>query len=144
MASILLSGPAGGAKSQEAIELIKDATGPTIAADFQSIVVALLQLQRGPDGRYPVRPEWVLPLTEYVRQAAVEGAINRDIDVILTNSDGSPSRRDYLLKKLGPGCNGANFRPWGRRSCKGRLSNSKTGKLSRECGKAIGRWYRRR
>ena len=48
MASILLSGPAGGAKSQVAIELIKNATGPTIAADFQSIVVALLQLQRGP------------------------------------------------------------------------------------------------
>ena len=143
MASILLSGPAGGAKSQEAIQLIKDATGPTIAADFQSIVVALLQLRRGPDGRYPVRPEWILPLTEYVRQAAVEGAINRDIDVILTNSDGSPERRDYLLKKLGPGSTEQILDP-GEEVVRARLSNSKTGKLSRECGKAIGRWYRRK
>ena len=42
MASILLSGPAGGAKSQHAIELIKNGSGPTIAADFQSLVVAML------------------------------------------------------------------------------------------------------
>ena len=143
MASILLSGPAGGAKSQVAIELIKNATGPTIAADFQSIVVALLQLQRGPDGRYPVRPEWILPLTEYVRQAAVEGAINRDISVILTNSDGSPSRRDYLLNKLGPGATEQILDP-GEDVVKARLSSPKTGKLSRQCGKAIGRWYGRR
>ena len=143
MASILLSGPAGGAKSQEAIQLIKDSTGPTIAADFQSIVVALLQLQRGPDGRYPVRPEWVLPLAEFVRQAAVEGAISREISVVLTNSDGSPERRDYLLKKLGPGSTEQILDP-GEEVVKARLSNSKTGKLSRECGKAIGRWYRRR
>ena len=142
MASILLSGPAGGAKSQEAIQLIKDATGPTIAADFQSIVVALLQLQRGPDGRYPVRPEWVLPLAEFVRQAAVEGAISREISVVLTNSDGSPERRDYLLKKLGPGSTEQILDP-GEDVVRGRLANSK-GKLSRECSKAISRWYRRR
>ena len=142
MASILLSGPAGGAKSQVAVELIKNATGPTISADFTSIVVALLQLQRGPDGRYPVRPEWVLPLAEYVRQAAVNGAINRDIAVILTNSDGSPSRRDYLLKKLGPGATEQIIDP-GEDVVRARLANPK-GNLSRECGKAIGRWYRRR
>ena len=74
--------------------------------------------------------------------AAVEGAINRDIDVILTNSDGSPERRDYLLKKLGPGSTEQILDP-GEEVVKARLSNSK-GKLSRECGKAIGRWYRRR
>ena len=143
MASILLSGPAGSSKSQRAVELIKDATGPTIAADFQSIVVALLQLQRGPDGLYPIRPEWVLPLAEYVRQAAVEGAINREISVVLTNSDGSPERRDYLLKKLGPGSTEQILDP-GEDVVRARLSNSKTGKLSSECGKAINRWYRRK
>ena len=43
VASILLSGPAGGAKSQAAVELIKNgAQGRQSAADFQSIVVALL------------------------------------------------------------------------------------------------------
>ena len=71
------------------------------------------------------------------------GAINRDIDVILTNSDGSPSRRDYLLSKLGPGSTEQILDP-GEDVVRARLSNSKTGKLSRECGKAIGRWYRRK
>ena len=140
MASILLSGPAGGAKSQEAIQLIKDATGPTIAADFQSIVVALLQLRRGPDGRYPVRPEWILPLTEYVRQAAVEGAINRDIDVILTNSPMARQKGEITCSRSsGPGSTEQILDP-GEDVVQARLrlSNSKTGKLSRECGKAIG------
>ena len=143
MASILLSGPAGSSKSQRAAELIKDGTGPTISADFQSIVVALLQLQRGPDGRYPVRPEWVLPLTEFVRQAAVEGAINRDISVILTNSDGSPERRKFLLNKLGPGAREVIADP-GIDVVSARLADSITGELKPECSKAISRWYRRR
>ena len=143
MASILLSGPAGGAKSQLAVELIKNGTGPTIAADFTSIVVALLQLQRGPDGRYPVRPEWVLPLAEFVRQAAVEGAISREISVVLTNSDGSPERRDYLLKKLGPGATERIIDP-GIDVVRARLADSITGDLEPECEQAIGRWYGRR
>ena len=42
MAGILLSGPAGGGKSQLSRDLIREATEPTVQADFQSIVVALL------------------------------------------------------------------------------------------------------
>ena len=143
MASTLLSGPAGGAKSQAAVELIRSASAPTVAADFQSIVVALLQLQRGPDGRYPVRPEWILPLAEYVRAAVITGAANRDIDIVVTNSDGNPERRKFLLDRLGPGATETIIDP-GEDVVRARLSNSKTGKLSRECGKAINRWYRRK
>ena len=142
MPGILLSGPAGGAKSQVAIELIKNATGPTITADFQNLVVAMLALQRGPDGRYPIRPEWILPLTEYVRTAMLVGAVNRDIDVVYTNSDGDPARRDKLLARLGSGATEQILDP-GEEVVRSRLANS-NGKLSRECGKAIGRWYRRR
>ena len=42
MPGILVSGPAGGGKSQRAIELLRSGSGPIIAADFQRIVVALL------------------------------------------------------------------------------------------------------
>ena len=143
MASILLSGPAGGAKSQVAIELIKNATGPTITADFQSLVVAMLALRRGSDGRYPVRPQWILPLTEYVRTAMVVGAVNREIDVIFTNSDGDPARRDKLLGRLGPGAVEQISDP-GEAIVKARLADSITGDLEPECSRAIGRWYGRR
>ena len=143
MASILLSGPAGGAKSQHAIELIKNGSGPTIAADFQSLVVAMLQLRRGPDGRFPVRPEWILPLAEYTRAAMVVGAINREIDVIFTNSDGNPERRDFLLKKLGPASREVIIDP-GEDIVKARLADSITGELEPECSRAISRWYSRK
>ena len=53
MPSILISGPAGSAKSQLARDLLREATEPTVAADFQSIVAALLLQERGPDGKYP-------------------------------------------------------------------------------------------
>ena len=96
MPSQLISGPAGAGKSQEAKRLRDAAAGPTVVADFQSIVVALLQQERGPDGTYPLRPDWVLPLAEYVRRAIVTGSRARDIDVILTNSDGDPERRRFL------------------------------------------------
>ena len=103
MPSILLSGPAGAGKSQVAGDLLREATEPTIQADFQSIVVALLGLVRGPGGRYPVRPSWVLPITEFTRQAVITGANSRGLSIVATTSDGSPSRRAALLE-----------RPWGR------------------------------
>ena len=104
MPGILLSGPAGGGKSQLVRDLLRKAAVPTVAADFQSLVVALLLLEREPaTGLYPVRPEWVLPLAEYARQAIITGATAREISVITTNSDGNPERRRSLLARLGPG-----------------------------------------
>ena len=93
MPGILLSGPAGGGKSQAARDLLRAASEPTVAADFQAIVAALLLQERGPDGKYPIRPAWVLPLVEYVRQAVITAANERGIDLIVTNSDGAPPRR---------------------------------------------------
>ena len=103
MPNVLISGPAGGGKSQTARDLLREATEPTVQADFQSIVVALLALVRLPDGRYPVRPDFVLPLAEYVRQAVITGATQRGLSVVATNSDGDPARRRALLDRLGPG-----------------------------------------
>lgn len=104
--NVLLSGPAGGDKSELARQLLAEleAEGqPAVAADFQSIVVALLLLLRGPDGRYPVRPEWILPMAEYVRSVIIRNAIERDFSLVVTNSDGSALRRNDLLQRLGPG-----------------------------------------
>ena len=144
MASILLSGPAGGGKSQLAVEILHAGQGPAVAADFQAIVRALLLLERDPvTGLFPIRPSWVLPLAEYARQAILTGALNRDITVIATNSDGDPARRQALLARLGPGAVEKVIDP-GEDIVKARLADSITGDLEPECSRAIGRWYGRR
>ena len=102
-----ISGPAGSGKTQEARRLLDAAAGPMLAADFQSILAALLLLERLPNGRYPNRnpaqAAWLLPMVEAVRQTVITIATDREIDVVTTNSDGSPARRAFLLSRLGPG-----------------------------------------
>ena len=142
MPSILISGPAGAGKSAIARELLAASDVPAVAADFQSLVVALLLLERGADGRYPIRPEWVLPLAEYLRRAVVTGAVNRDLAVIATNSDGSSERRRFLLEQLGPDAVERIVDP-GRDVVSARLADPATGELSDECEGAVNRWYAR-
>ena len=143
MPSKLISGPAGAGKSQVAKDLLQAATAPTLVADFQSIVAALLLQERGPDGTYPPRPAWVLPIAEYVRRALITGARQRGIDVIATNSDGDPDRRLFLLRELGPDATAEIIDP-GEEVVTARLSNRKTGQLSGACRSAVDRWYKRR
>ena len=101
--SLLLSGPAGAAKSQEAKRLL-DANPELMAiVDFQSLYVALSGDTRGADGKFPLRNPALLPLTEFVRRAALTAAREREIPIIATNSDGSESRRQFLLRELGQG-----------------------------------------
>ena len=142
MPSQLISGPAGAGKSQEAKRIRDAAAGPTVVADFQSVVVALLQQERGPDGKYPLRPDWVLPLAEYVRRAIVTGARAREIDVILTNSDGDPERRRFLREILGPGDHPEIIVDPGEEVVARRLAG-RSGKLSGACKSAVNRWYGR-
>ena len=113
--------------------------GPAVVADFQSLVVALLQQERGSDGTYPLRPEWVLPLAEHVRREVIDAARAREISVIATNSDGDPGRRRFLIERLGPGALEEIVDP-GEQVVKARLSG-RTGKLSRACEGAVRRWY---
>ena len=144
MASILLSGPAGAGKTQEARRRLDTAAAPIVAVDFQAMYAALLLLERQPDGRYPerlTRHEYVLPLVEYVRQAAITGAALMEIDVALTNSDGSPLRRAELLNRLAAGAGEFVIDP-GLDVVQERLSVD--GTLSDQCGKAIQRWYGRK
>ena len=142
MPSILLSGPAGAAKSALARRLLAESTELAAVADFQAVYAAITGDLRGPDGRYPLRDERLLPLTEYVRRAIITGAVARDIDILATNSDGDPARRQFLLDQLGPGASERIVDP-GRAIVAARLSDPETGDLSSECGSAISRWYGR-
>ena len=142
MTNILLSGPAGGGKTQRAREILSAATSPLVAADFQSILAALTLLERLPNGRYPERnprdAAWLLPMTEYLRQTVITIATEREIDLVATNSDGSPERRAFLLGRLGPGATETVIDP-GINVVTERLTVE--GVLTDECGKAISRWY---
>ena len=107
MQNVLLTGPAGAGKTQEARAMLRASTEPMIASDFQSILAALILLQRTEDGRYPPRDPlqdpWLLPLVESLRQTAITFARQADIAIVATSSDGSPARRAHLLERLGPG-----------------------------------------
>ena len=148
MPSLLLSGPAGSGKSQEARRLlaagIMNGSGaPSLIIDYQSLLAALLQLERGPDGRYPPRGALavaLIPLVEELRIAAIREAQARELDVIVTNSNGDPARRAALLAVLGAGATETVIDP-GRAVVVARLSDA-TGTLSAQCSEAIGRWYR--
>ena len=142
MANTLISGPAGAGKSQRARAEKESRDDLTIIADFQSIYVALSGDQRDANGRYPLRDERLLPITEYVRRAAITGARERGIGIVATNSDGSPERRRFLLQQLGDDSEEIIEDP-GEDVVKRRLRSKRTGKLSRSCGAAIGRWYGR-
>ena len=142
MPNVLISGPAGAAKSAVSRDLLRNATEPTVQADFQSVVVSLLGLERGPNGKYPIRPDFILPLAEYVRQAIITGAQAREIFTIITNSDGDPLRRRFLLDRLGADATERIVDP-GRDVVEARLSDPVTGELSDPCAGAINRWYGR-
>ena len=142
---LLLSGPAGGGKTQAARALLLAATGPLVVSDFQAIYAALILLERNPDGRYPERnpaqAAWLLPLTEYVRQAVIRGAAEMDVETIVTNSDGSAARRAYLLSRLGPGAVERVIDP-GIDVVTQRLGRGEG--LSDQCQEAVNRWFSRK
>ena len=143
MPSILLSGPAGANKSALARRLLAESTELAAIADFQLVYRALTDVARDRGGRYPLRDDRLLPLTEYVRRAIISGATDRDIAVIATNSDGDPVRRAFLLDQLGKGATERIIDP-GENIVAARLSDPETGVLSPECSAAIGRWFGRK
>ena len=142
MASVLISGPAGAAKSQAARDELAAADGLMVAADFQAIYAALTLAERDASGRYPLRNPALLPLTEYVRRALLSAARARQLDVVATNSDGDAVRRGALLRELGPDATERIIDP-GRVVAEARLSDPATGQLSEECAGAVRRWYGR-
>ena len=145
MPGILLSGPAGAGKSRRGSELLGLLGLAAIFIDFQSIYAALLGLGRDlSSGRYPERrPQdaFALPLAERMRQQAIRAALEQDIFPIVTNSDGSPQRRRFLLSQMGGGATEEVLDP-GRAVVTRRLAGP-DGQLSQQCEQAINRWYGR-
>ena len=72
--------------------------------------------------------------------AVIGAAQERGIDVVTTNSDGSPERRALLLSRLGPGATETIIDP-GLNIVTERLSVN--GTLSDQCSDSIQRWYGR-
>ena len=143
MANTLISGPSGAGKSRLARELLAQVQGQGAIVDYQAIYSAMLLLRRREDGRYPERDPvdaHLLALAEYVRRAMITGARDMDIEIIATNSDGSPARREHLRGLLGPGAVETVLDP-GRKVVVDRLSIN--GVLSQQCGQAVDRWYGR-
>ena len=143
MANTLISGPSGAGKSRLARDLLAQVQGQGAIVDFQAIYSAMLLLRRRDDGRYPERnpaDAHLLALAEYTRRAMITGAREMDIEIIATNSDGSPARREHLHGLLGPGAVETVLDP-GRQVVVDRLSIN--GVLSVQCGQAIDRWYGR-
>ena len=143
MAGLLLSGPAGGGKSARARALLASLTRPAAVVDFQSLLAALLLLERDGDGRYPERTpamNRLLPLVEFSRRNIIRRAQEAELYTIVTNSDGSPPRRRELLALLGSDAAEEVLDP-GIDVVTRRLSRG--GRLSQQCSQAIGRWYTR-
>ena len=144
MPDTLLSGPAGAGKTAEARRLINASAGPAVALDFQSILASLLLLERDQaDGRYPPREprhQFAYPLVEYIRRAAITAANNREIEVVLTNSDSDLGRRAELVGLLKAGATERVIDP-GRAVVVERLSDA-DGHFSDQCADAIGRWFK--
>ena len=143
MPGILLSGPAGAGKSATARRLLLEhlGLGPAVVIDFQSLYAALLLLTRLPDGRYPEREErydYLLPMVEYTRRAAITTALMRGLFPIATNSDGDSQRRQSLLDLLGPDATERVIDP-GIEVVRQRLAVD--GRVSAQCEAAISRWY---
>ena len=98
--STIIAGPAGGGKSQRARVLIaelRNAGLQPFAADVQSILAALLLLERLPDGRYPERlddQQYALTMVEYLRTTLIRQALENDQPVIVTISE-PPGRPRY-------------------------------------------------
>ena len=116
--NLLLTGPAGGGKSQAARELLR--TGKVdVAADFQSILAALLLLERDPEtGRYPPRDraaERLIPLAQAIKALrSLAEARSRELTVVATNSPtavSSPTPEAHSGARRGLG---AHHRPWAR------------------------------
>ena len=105
-------------------------------ADFQSVYVSLSGDVRDGLGNYPERDPDLLPLVERARQRVIRDAVEMQVGIVATNSDGDQERRSYLLGLLGAGATEEIVDP-GLEVVTVRLADPVTGSLSDSCAGAI-------
>ena len=138
----LVEGPAGGGKSQFVAELVAAGT-VQIVADVTRLWAAVGGYERGPDGRYPVRPDNDPPLLValYAQTVVVRRALSEGFDVAVTAArPGLAARWRPHADEHAAGLQVTTIDP-GEDVVRARLADPETGELSDPCAKAIGRWY---
>ena len=140
---ILVEGPAGGGKSGLAREM-REAGEIDLIADNTALWVAMTGVQRGTDGRYPVRLDSDLGLhaARYLQATAVSFGLREGMRVAVTTSQRNQAERwgglaaqhstPFSIRTVDPG----------REIVTARLSDPVTGVLSDECDTAISRWFK--
>ena len=73
-------------------------------------------------------------------QRVIRDAVEMQVGIVATNSDGDQERRSYLLGLLGAGATEEIVDP-GLEVVTVRLADPVTGSLSDSCAGAIDRWY---
>ena len=145
-ASVIIAGPAGAGKTARARELLAELRAQgyePLAADFQSILAALLLIERLPDGRYPERlPDqaYALAMVEYLRTTMIRRALDDDRPVVATVSEPATGPRHAALLALFAGQARQEVIDPGIDTVIERLAGA-NGELSRQCEEALSRWY---
>ena len=139
---VLLQGPAGSGKSQVAAEMLESGE-VEVLADVTRLWVALSGVERGADGRYPVREDDdpALATARYVQAVAVRRGLEEGADVAATTSRRGQETRwqrladdaetEFAIRTIDPG----------EDVVIARLAEP-DGALSEPCARAIRRWYR--
>ena len=139
---VLLQGPAGSGKSQVAAEML-DGGEVEVLADASRLWVALSGVERGADGRYPVREDDdpALGTARYLQAVAVRHGLEGGADVAVTTSRRGQETRwqrladdaetEFIVREIDPG----------KDVVAARLAEP-DGELSEPCARAIRRWYR--
>ena len=141
-ALVLVEGPAGAGKSQAAAAMLRDGRADVLA-DTTALWAALRAMERGPDGRYPVRldSDPGLGPARYGQTAIAAEALRSGFRVIATTArpDQGP-RWGALAREHGAAFETVTIDP-GEARVRAALADA-DGELPEACERAVGRWYR--
>ena len=138
MAVNILRGPAGAGKSQW---FDANAEPGSLWLDLTAIWASIRGLERGPDGRYPVRLDdgQGLRMAAYLKSTGIAFAERENLNGWTTTSSSAPESIERLRAR---GASGVvrTIDP-GEQVVRRRLTDPITGELDPECDRALLRWY---
>ena len=145
-ASTIIAGPVAAGKTQRARELLAELTAQgfePFAADFQSLLAAILLLERLPSGRYPERlaeQVYALAMVESLRTTMTRFALADERPVVATISERPGGARYNSLLALFNGQAQVEILDPGIDVVTQRLA-APDGTISDQCADAMRRWY---